>query len=323
MGDFFQPGMLAAMQNYYIQMGQQSGGAASQAQTTLAGQSATTAMHTAAAALLQAAAAKNAAAMGSAFGLSPSVTSASTILGLANFMAAAKRSNNGGNGTAKGEDLPAPKAVLGSPPPPLSVTPQGGGGGGSHSQLCTPIPIANHHNRPHTVTPSPGGTFRRSPMLSQLVRLIAFSKTQSLHLQASPNGGGIVHQSSSSFAPSPVTANPKLSNRMLTPSRRACSAANVLSVSLTPRSSLGVLQGSEAGTPGPAGPGGETTENDEEEEDNNNQREELAIDGEMDLLDGDGASDDRDDSGGSRVLVVDEELAEPAAKRDPKAKKDR
>ena len=84
---------------------------------------------------------------------------------------------------------------------------------------------------------------------------------------------------------------------------------------------MGALQGSEAGTPGPAGAGGETTENEEEDEDINQR--ELAIDGDMDMLDGDGASDDRDGSGGSRVVVVDEELAEPAAKRDPKAKKDR
>jgi hypothetical protein len=228
--------MLSALQNYYIQLGQQG------QQPAASSSPQASAVQTAAAALLQASANKNAAnAMGgsaAAFGLSPTVTSASTFLGLANLMAATKRSNssNGMQAKASAEQqsgqLPAPKAVLGSPPS-LSVTPQPGAHQQlSHSQLSTPV------NRAHTVTPSPGGAFSRSPMLGQLVwSIIGAANNHGISPQLS-NGGG----HSSNFALSPAGGKGAV-GRLLTPSRRTCSAANVLSASMTPRSSLGAFQG--------------------------------------------------------------------------------
>lgn len=299
--DFFQPNMLSALQNYYIQLGQQG------QQPAASSSPQASAVQTAAAALLQASANKNAAnAMGgsaAAFGLSPTVTSASTFLGLANLMAATKRSNssNGMQAKASAEQqsgqLPAPKAVLGSPPS-LSVTPQPGAHQQlSHSQLSTPV------NRAHTVTPSPGGAFSRSPMLGQLLS----------------NGGG----HSSNFALSPAGGKGAV-GRLLTPSRRTCSAANVLSASMTPRSSLGAFQGSESGTP----TGLREVEENEEEEADEEKEEEDEMDGEAEECEeGEGEEGmlDREEETGSRMLALDEdgELAEPAAKRDPKAKKDR
>jgi hypothetical protein len=184
--DFLPPHMLTAMQNYYIQLSQQQSttNGTNQSQHSHSSSSAAAAVQSAAAAILQAAAAKNVTSNSlggscpSPFGLSPSVTSASTLFGLANLMAAAKRSNSAAsNGNQQfgnnGGELPAPKAViLGSPPPPLALTPQPTSNNINHhpsaSQLSTPS-MANNNNRPQTVTPSPGGAFRRSPMLNQLV----------------------------------------------------------------------------------------------------------------------------------------------------------
>jgi hypothetical protein len=201
--DFFQPQMLAAMQNYYIQLGQQqqqhhglqtvSGGGGGGGGSGPSSQPSSAAVQSAAAAILQAAAAKNAAAsMGSAFGLSPTVTSASTFLGLANLMAATtkqqqqqQRHSSSTKTMMNDELLPAPKALLGSPATPLSLTPQP-----NASSLGIPL------NRPQTVTPSPGGggggsAFRRSPMLiSQLVNInnpLCVSSSDSCPFRPPPN----------------------------------------------------------------------------------------------------------------------------------------
>lgn len=338
--DLFQPQMLAAMQNYYIQLGQQQGTPPAHSSgvpsSSVPVTSSSAAVQSAAAALLQAAAAKNvAAAMGSAFGLSPAVTSASTFLGLANLMAATKRSSSAAKtiapSSAASATAPVPtsgdqfvdplaavhgKSVLvGSPP--LSLGPHLHHHHQQqqqlHSQLSTPT-IASNLQPSNAVTPSPGGgaPFTRSPMLGG-----------ALSQMVSPIG------QCSSFAPSPVG---KFSTRLLTPSRRACSAANVLaSASLTPRSSLGILQAASesCGTPSAMGngeeesgagnggvaDGGEKEVKEEEELDNGEgeggEREEEAEERE--------AAEDGDETD----RLAENELAEPAAKRDPKAKKDR
>ncbi|KAF7639965.1 hypothetical protein Mgra_00000408 [Meloidogyne graminicola] len=325
--DFFHPHVLAAIQNYYIQLGQQqiqqqqSPQNLSQQNINVNGSvnsniispSSSTAMQ----AILQAASVTKNNSFGGTSSSSPStlfglnqhpssssvtVTSASTILGLANLMAAAKRS--GGSGCV------TPTKMLHTPNNSDFVFQQNSGNEiqqqQQHSsvsrQLSSISSVANNFITPQTgVISSPlGGVLRRSPLLSQL---------------ASPTAP------STSFSPSPV-AN-KVQNKLITNSRRTCSAANVLSItaSLTPHSSIGQFQGSESGIPSAA------TDCEENED----------IDGEIDL---DVAVDIEDttkkESGEineetnnntseskNTPIIEDCELAEPAAKRDPKAKKDR
>uniref|UniRef100_A0A915LKZ6 C2H2-type domain-containing protein n=1 Tax=Meloidogyne javanica TaxID=6303 RepID=A0A915LKZ6_MELJA len=296
--DFFQPHVLAAIQNYYIQLGQQqSPQHLSQQNSNVSnncnGNSFTSniispnniSSPTATAAILQqaASAAKNAGTSSSSsntlFGLnqqqqhssSVTVTSASTILGLANLMAAAKRY---GNSSSSGGCVTPTKIFCNNS---SDIVFQQNSGNEiqqqQHSsvsrQLSSSIPLINNSNiTPQTggVISSPvgGGILRRSPLLSQL---------------ASPTAP------STSFSPSPVNAiNKTQNNRLLTPSRRTCSAANVLKI--------GTFPGSESGIP--------TATDCEENEDN---------DGDIEL--------------DNLPILEDGELAEPAAKRDPKAKKDR
>ncbi|KAI3416090.1 hypothetical protein GPALN_005641 [Globodera pallida] len=296
--DLFQPQILAAIQQYYIQQS---------AQQNIQRENAA-----AVGAILQAVTSKNA--VGTPSGnttpnpfLPPVVTTAAaaSTAFLSNLMAAAVAKRNG---TPKGEitaELPAPKALLGSPPP-LSLT---------------PIPSLQHRATPTTsssagrvvaggsaVTPSPGALRRRSPMVHH-----ATTASSSL---ASPNT-----QSSSAFvSPIPGGSGGGGCSRLLTPSGRSRSAANVLhgitAAALTPRSSLGtagaVLQNG-ADTPGT--PFGDNNEDALRHED-------LDDGSPMSLAEGDAEGDELSD----RLIVVDgdeEPPCEPAVKRDPKARKDR
>uniref|UniRef100_A0A914N907 C2H2-type domain-containing protein n=1 Tax=Meloidogyne incognita TaxID=6306 RepID=A0A914N907_MELIC len=317
--DFFQPHVLAAIQNYYIQLGQQ------QSPQHLSQQNSNVSNNCNAAILQQAAsAAKNAGTSSSSsntlFGLnqqqqqhssSVTVTSASTILGLANLMAAAKRYGNSSN---SGGCVTPTKMLCNNSSDILFQQNSGNEVQQQHSsvsrQLSSSIPLINNSNiTPQTggVISSPvnGGILRRSPLISQL---------------ASPTAP------STSFSPSPVNAISKTqNNRLLTPSRRTCSAANVLSIaaSLTPHSSIeiGTFPGSESGIP---------TATDCEENDDNDGDIELDVSGDIE----DGRKEEignevinegtnKNESNKNLPILEDGELAEPAAKRDPKAKKDR
>ncbi|KAL7078728.1 hypothetical protein ACQ4LE_002398 [Meloidogyne hapla] len=315
--DFFQPHVLAAIQNYYLQLGQQqmqqqqSPQHLSQQNSNVSNNcngsfvsniispnnvsSPTAAMQSATAAILQAAsAAKNnsigqqqsigaSSSSSTLFGSnqhpSVTVTSASTILGLANLMAAAKRC--GGNGCV------TPTKMLQTS---NSDNQQHSGQSSVTRQLSSSIPFVNNSISPQNIA-SPGGVLRRSPLLSHL---------------ASPTAP------STSFSPSPVAVVNKIqNNRLLTPSRRTCSAANVLSIaaSLTPHSSIGPFQGSESGIPSGA----------TDCEDNDGDIE-LDVAGDIE----DGRKKEKNEINESKNPTLEEgELAEPAAKRDPKAKKDR
>uniref|UniRef100_A0A914NA03 C2H2-type domain-containing protein n=1 Tax=Meloidogyne incognita TaxID=6306 RepID=A0A914NA03_MELIC len=336
--DFFQPHVLAAIQNYYIQLGQQqSPQHLSQQNSNVSnncnGNSFTSniispnniSSPTATAAILQqaASAAKNAGTSSSSsntlFGLnqqqqhssSVTVTSASTILGLANLMAAAKRY---GNSSSSGGCVTPTKIFCNNSSDIVFQQNSGNEVQQQHSsvsrQLSSSIPLINNSNiTPQTggVISSPvgGGILRRSPLLSQL---------------ASPTAP------STSFSPSPVNAiNKTQNNRLLTPSRRTCSAANVLSIaaSLTPHSSIeiGTFPGSESGIP---------TATDCEENEDNDGDIELDVSGDIEdgRKEGNGnevinEGTNKNESNKNLPILEDGELAEPAAKRDPKAKKDR
>nr|CAD2168545.1 unnamed protein product [Meloidogyne enterolobii] len=321
--DFFQPHVLAAIQNYYIQLGQQ------QSPQHLSQQNSNVSNNcNATAAILQqaASAAKNVGTSSSSsntlFGLnqqqqqhssSVTVTSASTILGLANLMAAAKRY---GNSSSSGGGCVTPTKMLCNNSSDILFQQNSGNEiqQQQHSsvsrQLSSSIPLINNSNiTPQTggVISSPvgGGILRRSPLLSQL---------------ASPTAP------STSFSPSPVNAISKTqNNRLLTPSRRTCSAANVLSIaaSLTPHSSIeiGTFPGSESGIP---------TATDCEENEDNDGDIELDVSGDIEdgRKEGNGnevlnEGTNKNESNKNLPILEDGELAEPAAKRDPKAKKDR
>ncbi|CAK5062364.1 unnamed protein product [Meloidogyne enterolobii] len=334
--DFFQPHVLAAIQNYYIQLGQQQSPQhlSSNVSNNCNGSSFTSNIispnniSSPTAAILQqaASAAKNAGTSSSSsntlFGLnqqqqqhssSVTVTSASTILGLANLMAAAKRYGNSGSGGGGGCVTPT-KMLCNNSSDILFQQNSGNETQQQHSsvsrQLSSSIPLINNSNiTPQTggVISSPvgGGILRRSPLLSQL---------------ASPTAP------STSFSPSPVTAiNKTQNNRLLTPSRRTCSAANVLSIaaSLTPHSSIeiGTFPGSESGIP---------TATDCEENEDNDGDIELDVSGDIEdgRKEGNGnevvnEGTNKNESNKNLPTLEDGELAEPAAKRDPKAKKDR
>ncbi|KAL3116731.1 hypothetical protein niasHT_000014 [Heterodera trifolii] len=231
-----------------------------------------------------------------------SAAAAASTAFLSNLMAAAVAKRKG---TPKGDvvsaELPSSKSLLGSPPPPLSLTPIP-----SH-QRATPT-TASSVGRvvadSSAVTPSPGTLRRRSPLLHHT--------TAASSSMTSPNTF-----SSSAFV-SPVPGG--VCSRLLTPSGRSRSAANVLhgvsASALTPRSSLGAAAAGavfldDADTPGTPPEDEEAQRLDEQEEEEGQQ-----------TVEGEGEGDELSD----RLIVVDgdeEPPCEPAAKRDPKARKDR
>ncbi|KAL3097928.1 hypothetical protein niasHS_000663 [Heterodera schachtii] len=298
--DLFQPQILAAIQQYYIQQ---------HTQQNIQRENAA-----AVGALLQAVTTKSAGAASSNGNATPipflppassttSAAAAASTAFLSNLMAAAVAKRNG---TPKGDvvstELPSSKSLLGSPPPPLSLTPIP-----SH-QRATPT-TASSMGRVvaggSAVTPSPGALRRRSPLLHHT--------TAASSSMTSPNTF-----SSSAFV-SPVPGG--VCSRLLTPSGRSRSAANVLhgvsASALTPRSSLGAAAAGavfldDADTPGTPPPEDEEAQRLDEQEEEEGQQ----------TVEGEGDGDELSD----RLIVVDgdeEPPCEPAAKRDPKARKDR
>ncbi|KAL3073305.1 hypothetical protein niasHS_017000 [Heterodera schachtii] len=216
-----------------------------------------------------------------------SAAAAASTAFLSNLMATAVAKRNG---TPKGDvvsaELPSSKSLLGSPPPPLSLTPIP-----SH-QRATPT-TASSMGRLTTVAaaaPHDGGE-----------QFNDFTQTLSSFAFVSPVPGGVC-------------------SRLLTPSGRSRSAANVLhgvsASALTPRSSLGAAAAGavfldDADTPGTPPEDEEAQRLDEQEEEEGQQ-----------TVEGEGDGDELSD----RLIVVDgdeEPPCEPAAKRDPKARKDR
>lgn len=161
---------------------------------------------------------------------SPVVTSASAFLNgiAANLVAAAKQRSTPTKSIIN-DELPAPKAVFNSPSLSQPSTPQ-------QQPLTLPITLATSVSslRVDGVTSSPGGVFRHSP-----ATIFATNGLVSSTL--------ISPQSSFSIGPTSSKV-PRLS--LVTPTRRACSAVNVLASpvvsSLTPRSSL--ADGTDNGT---------------------------------------------------------------------------
>uniref|UniRef100_A0A915CQS1 C2H2-type domain-containing protein n=1 Tax=Ditylenchus dipsaci TaxID=166011 RepID=A0A915CQS1_9BILA len=167
----------------------------------------------------------------------------------------------------KDQNLPAPRPIFGSPPPPASAlsTPSRGG-------------------------LTPGGAFNRRRASPMLMHANGGQSAICLTNMSPPTPG----QQSTASGGGPQSKMP----RLLTPNRRSCSAANVMTTSGTGHSTPATTPN----TPRPSNAGlrlldlnGEGEEEDQEEDaDNENQ-----------------------------IIVVDDnDLAEPAARRNGKAKKD-